>query len=347
MGVFVCFFGACCALALGLELLDRFAFFSLSSLTECSNAVSSNDFAPFAFSVLTQFSTCLRCFGFKLRSPHKLSVQFFTSLATLHLSMPSAKMISVTGSFLMLKGRPRVWTDAASPPPTTVASASNESAEPSSSFEWSEDTVEPESFEGMAMALVSSTEGATVLQDGSSTRDSKGRKLLRDDICNGLITENLPVHTVCRRRPEFAHEANKTEARRLFEGRLEAAFACVKKKREHAAAELTLCEEDWLVCPKEATMFSGEPRWEGSAAQHLLKQDVAEGKHSTMTRTQFCLSRDEHKEFFKAAVDGHVHQEVHTEKFMRQCRARCGHGDGADGEDAESEDDSSDSDCPH
>jgi len=182
---------------------------------------------------------------------------------------------------------------------------------------------------------------------GKGWRDSKGRKLLRDDIRSGLITENMPVHTVFRRRPEFAHEANKAEARRLFDGRLEAAFACVKKKRERAAAELALCEEDRLLHPKEATMFSGEPRWEGSAAQRLLKQDVAEGKHSTMTRTQFCQSRDECKEFFKAAINGHVCQEVHTEKFMRQCRARCGHGDGADGEDAENEDDSSDSDHSH
>jgi len=124
---------------------------------------------------------------------------------------------------------------------------------------------------------------------------SKGRKLLRNDIRAGIVVEGTPWQTVFRRRPEFAFGKEEAKAKRLFEGRLEAAFECVKRKRERAAAELVLHEQDRLVCPKQETMCSGEPRWEGSAAQAFLKRDVAEGKHETMTPKEFFLSRAEHK----------------------------------------------------
>lgn len=125
-------------------------------------------------------------------------------------------------------------------------------------------------------------------------------------------------------RPEFAFEMDAAEAKRLFKGRLKTARAYVKKKVERAATELELYHQDRLVYPPKATMFSGEPRWEGSDAQKFLKEDVGNGVHLVMSNTDFYTSRPAYQLFQKSTIDGHTFQEESTEKFLKQYRARYG-----------------------
>jgi hypothetical protein len=59
--------------------------------------------------------------------------------------------------------------------------------------------------------------------------------------------------------------------------------------------------------------------------QKLLKQDVADKKHETLTNTQFYLSRPEYQTLPKHIIVGHIEQEVKLVKFKHQYRHRYGY----------------------
>jgi len=141
------------------------------------------------------------------------------------------------------------------------------------------------------------------------------------------------------RRTEFAFGKTPEDAQRLFKKRLETARKYVNDKLARAAEELRLYQQDRQVYPPSDTMYSGEPRWDGSNAQQLLKQDVAEGIHLTMTPAQFYAFRPEYKKFFKRTIMDHVQQEESTNKFLKQYRARYGEGDGYNSDDGDSDPD--------
>jgi len=169
--------------------------------------------------------------------------------------------------------------------------------------------------------------------------NSEGRKLLRSDIRKGRIPADMDWEIAFARRPEFAFGKTPEEAKRLFKTRLQTARTYVHNKLARAAEELRLYRQDRQVYPPSATMNSGEPRWDGSNAQRLLKQDVEEGIHLTMTPAQFYAFRPEYQEFLKRTITDHVQQEESTSKFLKQYRARYGEGEGYNSDDGDSDPD--------
>ena len=101
------------------------------------------------------------------------------------------------------------------------------------------------------------------------------------------------VEQVFHMRPEFAVGDTPEEALRLFENRLASAREIIRGKKQRTSTELAMLQEDRLVHPFPATNYRGEPQWEGSAAQKVLKKDVADKKHETMSRTAFYNLRPE------------------------------------------------------
>ena len=81
-------------------------------------------------------------------------------------------------------------------------------------------------------------------------------------------------------------------------------------------------QQDLATNPPAPIDYWGMPRWEKSAAQKSLKQDVADGKHTTMTRTQFHQSRPEYKVYPKRYIARKVEQELALQKFLKQYHAR-------------------------
>ena len=104
----------------------------------------------------------------------------------------------------------------------------------------------------------------------------------------------------------------------------------VHPSRQRASTELAMLQEDRLVHPFPATNYRGEPQWEGSAAQKVLKKDVADKKHETMSRTAFYNLRPEYKAFPKTVIVGKVQQEERLLKFMKQMRKKKGYDDDDD-----------------
>jgi len=64
----------------------------------------------------------------------------------------------------------------------------------------------------------------------------------------------------------------------------------------------------------------GEPQWNGSDAQRLLKEDVANGKHledkMTPTKMRMAPDRPQHREFLPDTFRWKIHQEVRTKKCL-------------------------------
>ena len=162
---------------------------------------------------------------------------------------------------------------------------------------------------------------------------SEGRKLLFADIRSGAIPASMDWQTAYARRPEFVvgTKADPTaeKAESLFEDRLKSARSILAAKDARADEELALLRADRLVHPVPTHNHRGEPHWEGSEAQKLLKKDVAEGKHEGMKPLDYYKSRPEYEawHFSAATIKGHVEQEVHTRKFLKQYRGKYGHDD--------------------
>jgi hypothetical protein len=158
-------------------------------------------------------------------------------------------------------------------------------------------------------------------------RTCAGRMLLCSDIRNGDIPANMDWRTAFHRRAEFAVGETPDEALRLFESRLKSARKILSSRDARASVEHAMLREDRQCIPIPTTNHRGEPRWEGSQAQKLLKKDIADGKHKAMTRMDFYQSRSEYQQFFKSTIDGKAVQEEKLIKFTKQYRARFGYRD--------------------
>jgi len=159
----------------------------------------------------------------------------------------------------------------------------------------------------------------TTKQKDDDWLHSEGRRLLESDLQSNRICDATDWRTVYHLRPEFAVGETPEEALRLFEGRLYRARQRHKRQRNLAASELAMLQHDRQQHPVPTTdRRTGEPRWDGSEAQRLLKIDVKNKVHETMSRTAFYNSRPEYQEFSKATIDRKVPQEVSRIKFVNQ-----------------------------
>ena len=156
---------------------------------------------------------------------------------------------------------------------------------------------------------------------------SKGRKLLFEDIRSGRIPEAMHWMTAYQLHPEFAVGETPEKAESLFAGRLRSARAIIARKAGRSAEELAMLRADRQTHPAPATNHWGEPRWEGSEAQKLLKDDVKKKKHEGMKPKQYYASRPQYEQwgFSAATIKGHVEQEERLLKFDKQYRSRYGY----------------------
>jgi len=149
--------------------------------------------------------------------------------------------------------------------------------------------------------------------------NSDGKRLLKQDIRSGNIPEDMHWKTAFQRRPEFnVFPSPKKTPEELFSSRLRSARKLIKEKNDRSSRELALLQQDRAVLPPPATNHRGEPRWEGSVAQMLLKQDVGNNSHQQLSRKQFYLSRPEYQVYPMRIISGHVDQEVRLIKFLNQ-----------------------------
>ena len=106
-------------------------------------------------------------------------------------------------------------------------------------------------------------------------------------------------------------ECDGTFVRRLCNLRMAAKEG--KKRADEDAALFDIAKANHPV-PK--FNHRGEPQWNGSDAQTLLKQDMDDGKHRDMKPKDLWESRQECMMFQLATFRDHIHQETKSQKCL-------------------------------
>ena len=128
------------------------------------------------------------------------------------------------------------------------------------------------------------------------------KPLLERDYLDGTVTDSMKRMQVWKSRPEYeACNINSFGTN----------FLLIKKKakemkRRAVIDAAALCYDRFLY------PITSENRWDGSAAQRFLKQDIELGFYEYFTPMDLWLSREEYQEYDINIFRPHVHQEIRS-----------------------------------
>ncbi len=153
-------------------------------------------------------------------------------------------------------------------------------------------------------------------KDELKWRNSSAKRLLEKDLINGDIPINsadgMEPEVVYLQRPEFADFELAH-----FKARLRDLRRLIKDKRDTSASDSAALARDRQIYPKAAYNHRGEPRWEASEAERLLRLDMDVGKHTTMTPFDLYCSRSEYSDNYPLTVfRKHIDQEERRRKML-------------------------------
>jgi hypothetical protein len=146
-------------------------------------------------------------------------------------------------------------------------------------------------------------------------RGSKARDLLEKDLISGDIPLDVNVmeaREVYIQRPEFADfEYNH------FRDRLRYLRNQIKEKKDDATSASVALAHDRQIYPKASHNQRGEPRWEGSEMERLLRLDMDAGKDKSMKPIALYQSRKEYNESCALSLfRKHIDQEQRRRKML-------------------------------
>jgi hypothetical protein len=144
-----------------------------------------------------------------------------------------------------------------------------------------------------------------------SWQHGDAKELLREHLVVGKLPIDMPPNQVWQRfkdRPQFADFCSD-EDKKKFSPRLNDLKMQLKIKEHRAFCDLLALEHDLLIHPESARNHRGEPRWEGSEAQRLLKLDVAAGRDKNKTPRDFRTERIEYLQYPLDVFRRHIYQE--------------------------------------
>jgi hypothetical protein len=153
-----------------------------------------------------------------------------------------------------------------------------------------------------------------------SWKDSDAKRLLVQDLMSGEIPldpNEMEPATVYLQRPEFADFRYER-----FRDRLRFLRAQIHASKHHASSDSAKLAHDRQIYPKKSNNHRGEPRWEGSDAEQLLKRDMDEGKNTSVTPLEFYQSRNEYKNYPLTVFRKHIDQEERRRKYVAHRIAR-------------------------
>jgi hypothetical protein len=143
-------------------------------------------------------------------------------------------------------------------------------------------------------------------------RKSEARKIMLDDLRLGYLpvdARDLSAEDAWRNI--YQHMAEFSEvAFEQFKARLQDYRREAKNDVARAAVEYQAMTHDRALFPRDETVF------DLSEAKLLLRADVAEKKHETMTPNQLQGTREEYKPFKARFFKQRIYQEVRRVKFV-------------------------------
>jgi hypothetical protein len=144
-------------------------------------------------------------------------------------------------------------------------------------------------------------------------RSSKAKSLLTEDLVNDTIplsNDEMDAYDVYLSRVEFTEFAFEN-----FRSNLRTLRKKIGEKRLLALEEAEALEHDRNLFPLSEFDQRGQPRWEGSDAERLLKLDMDEGYHSILKPRELWGSRGEYQVFTRKVFRKHIYQEDRSRKF--------------------------------
>jgi hypothetical protein len=189
-------------------------------------------------------------------------------------------------------------------------------------------------------------------------KTSASKELLRRDIVAG----RLPAHWKPAKVWEEYQNSPEFVAEKIDKDKLGARLRSLRKtlsdRHDRAARDAAALVHDRVLFPAPAQNHRGKPRWQGSLAEQLLKSDIDQGRHKSMTPLQLYNSRP----VYVHACDlttfrNHIYQDQRRRKFAHYLEvkkqkevdaaaaaAADNEGDEGDEDDEDDEDDDSDDD---
>jgi hypothetical protein len=165
------------------------------------------------------------------------------------------------------------------------------------------------------------------------------RKILKEALLNGDIPTDYnrqggPNYAL---KPRMIYDEYKTHqafagmSGKEFTDKLNRLRKIVEKRNKRVVDDMHAFEVFRNNFPVQPINHRGEPRWEGSQAQALLKQDIEMGRDLEFHRMRLLwLSRPEYQQFTRKVFLGHIDQEKRLcklktlleEKLSREFRER-------------------------
>jgi hypothetical protein len=105
-----------------------------------------------------------------------------------------------------------------------------------------------------------------------------------------------------------------------FSNRLRSLRKKITLQQERSDSNKSAHDHDRELFPIGAVDTSGLPRWDGSAAMGLLKEDLANGQYIVGQPKLLYKSRPEYQVFSLTVFRRHIHQEIDTstQKYYKQ-----------------------------
>ena len=149
-------------------------------------------------------------------------------------------------------------------------------------------------------------------------RKSAAKQIIMDDLQCGVLPADaaelsaLEAWDICYKHMVGFVSVDYDQYRdRLRDHRLQA-----RKDIVRARSESDSLAHDRLLFPRQAVNNRGEPVFDTSDAKLLLRADVKEGKHNTMTPAELQSERVEYHHFNPRKFKHRIYQEVRRVKFI-------------------------------
>lgn len=151
-------------------------------------------------------------------------------------------------------------------------------------------------------------------------KNHPARKLLYADLANGRLEldgkEMGPQQVYEKYKGESCFQLKGMEYGPNFTRRLRDLREIVKRDKSRAIEDKQALAISIRNHPVPEKNHKGEPQWNGSAAQQLLKVDMEAGKHKFMKPSDLRKTRPEYQLFLPDTFRWKIQQNIRTEKFL-------------------------------
>jgi hypothetical protein len=148
----------------------------------------------------------------------------------------------------------------------------------------------------------------TTKKDGnkpSKWKDSEAKMLLQQDILDGKVTASMKPKEVFEMRAEY-----KVYGMKNFRPNLYSLRSSISANQQKADSDAVALVHDRRIHPKVAHTPKGYPRWDGSEAQRLLKEDMESSGTNRFEPSVLRETRPEYEVFPLKVFRDHIYQEA-------------------------------------